>query len=113
MKIRQIIDQMTLEEKASLCSGSNGWESKGVERLQVPSVRVSDGPHGLRKQVEGTDNLGMMESIRAVCFPAGCALASSFDKNLLCKFPVIAKTVSHRTNNPSSKMEIISSRASV
>ena len=83
MKIRQIIDQMTLEEKASLCSGSNGWESKGVERLQVPSVRVSDGPHGLRKQVEGTDNLGMMESIRAVCFPAGCALASSFDKNLL------------------------------
>lgn len=42
MKIRQIIDQMTLEEKASLCSGSNGWESKGVERLQVPSVRVSE-----------------------------------------------------------------------
>ena len=83
MNIRELIGQMTLEEKASLCSGWNAWQTKPVERLGIPSLRVSDGPHGLRKQKEGADNLGIMESIRAVCFPAGCALASSFDKALL------------------------------
>ena len=78
-----LIRQMTLEEKAGLCSGRNGWQTKSVERLGIPSLRVSDGPHGLRKQGEGVDNLGVMESVPAVCFPAGCALASSFDRELL------------------------------
>ena len=74
---------MTLEEKAGLCSGLDFWHTKPVERLGVPSVMVSDGPHGLRKQAEGGDHLGINESIKAVCFPTGSCLASSFDRDLV------------------------------
>ena len=49
-KARDLVAQMTLEEKASLCSGKNFWETKAVERLGVASFMVTDGPHGLRKQ---------------------------------------------------------------
>ena len=73
---------MTLEEKAGLCSGEDFWHTKAVKRLGIPSVMVSDGPHGLRKQDEAADHLGINDSIKAVCFPAGCALASSFDREL-------------------------------
>lgn len=81
--IRDIISQMTLEEKAGLCSGRDNWHLKAVERLGIPSVMVSDGPHGLRKQDEQGDHLGINESIKAVCFPAACAAAASFDKELM------------------------------
>lgn len=81
-KIRELISKMTLEEKAGLCSGLDFWHTKGIERLGIPSVMVSDGPHGLRKQDDAADHLGVNESIKAVCFPAGCATASSFDRNL-------------------------------
>lgn len=81
-KIRELISKMTLEEKAGLCSGLDFWHTKGSERLGIPSVMVSDGPHGLRKQDDAADHLGVNESIKAVCFPAGCATASSFDRNL-------------------------------
>lgn len=81
--IRQLIAQMTLEEKAGMCSGADFWNLKGVERLGIPSVKVTDGPHGLRVQSEQTDHLGINESAEAVCFPTGCATASSFDRNLL------------------------------
>ncbi|MCI5830264.1 MAG: glycosyl hydrolase, partial [Spirochaetia bacterium] len=75
--IKQLISQMTLEEKASLCSGSSFWDTKAVDRLGIPSVMVSDGPHGLRKMnKDGT-------TITTVCFPAACATASSFDTELL------------------------------
>lgn len=83
--IQNLISQMTLEEKAGMCSGADFWHLKGVERLGIPSVMVSDGPHGLRKQSEQADHLGINDSIKAVCFPAGCAAASSFDRNLLKK----------------------------
>ena len=83
MEIQEILSQMTLEEKASLLSGLDFWHTKPVERLGVGSVMVSDGPHGLRKQAEGGDHLGVQESIRAVCFPAACASAASFDRDLL------------------------------
>lgn len=83
MDIRKIVEQMTLEEKASLCSGGDGWHTQAIERLHIPAMRVSDGPHGLRKQAEGADNLGMQKSVTAVCFPAGCALAASFDRAVL------------------------------
>mgnify|MGYP003376265188 FL=1 len=79
-KIKELVAQMTLEEKASLCSGLDFWHTKGVERLDVPSVMVSDGPHGLRKQEEEADYLGLNGSIRAVCFPAGCAMAAGFSR---------------------------------
>ena len=72
-----LIAKMTLEEKAGLCSGLDFWHTKGVERLGIPSAMLSDGPHGLRKQEEGGDHLGINDSIQAVCFLAGCAIASS------------------------------------
>lgn len=80
--IKELIDQMTLEEKASLCSGSDFWHTQPIERLGIPAVMLSDGPHGLRKQEGEGDHLGLNESIKAVCFPAACAVASSFDTDL-------------------------------
>ena len=63
---------MTLEEKAGMCSGLDFWHLKGVERLGIPSVMVSDGPHGLRKQDESGDHLGINDNIKAVPgFPSG------------------------------------------
>lgn len=81
--IKELVSQMTLEEKASMCSGADFWHTDTIERLGIPAVMVSDGPHGLRKQDEGGDHLGMNESIKAVCFPAACATANSFDKDLM------------------------------
>ena len=85
MNVKEIISQMTLEEKASLCSGEDFWHTKAVERLQIPAMMVSDGPHGLRKQDLNADHLGMNESIKAICFPTGCAMAASFDRELVAK----------------------------
>ena len=85
MNIKEVISQMTLEEKAGLCSGLDFWHTKGVERLGVQSVMVSDGPHGLRKQDDEADHLGINESIKAVCMPAACATAASFDRDLIHK----------------------------
>ena len=84
-KIRELIAQMTLEEKAGLCSGADFWHTKAVERLGVPASMVSDGPHGLRKQDQEADHLGVNDSIKAVCFPAASASAASFDKALIEK----------------------------
>ena len=81
--VKKIVSQMTLEEKAGMCSGKDFWHLKSVERLGIPEVMVSDGPHGLRKQAENTDHLGINESIKAVCFPTACATACSFDRDLL------------------------------
>ena len=83
MDVERLLSEMTLEEKAGLCSGLDFWHLKGVERLGIPSVMVTDGPHGLRKQVGETDMMGINESIRAVCFPTASALAASFDRELL------------------------------
>ena len=85
MDIKKLVSEMTLEEKAGLCSGLDFWHTKPVERLGVPSVMVSDGPHGLRKQDLEADHLGMNESIKAVCMPAACATAASFDRDLIRK----------------------------
>ena len=83
MDIKAIIEGLTLEEKAGLCSGADFWHTKAVERLGVPASMVSDGPHGLRKQEEKADHLGVNDSIKAVCFPAASATAASFDRSLL------------------------------
>ncbi|MFD1400631.1 glycoside hydrolase family 3 C-terminal domain-containing protein [Robinsoniella peoriensis] len=83
--IQNLIAQMTLEEKSGMCSGADFWQLKSIERLGIPSVKVTDGPHGLRAQDEQTDHLGINESIKAVCFPTGCATAASFDRKLLKK----------------------------
>jgi len=84
-QIRNLIAQMTLEEKAGLLSGQDFWHTKPVERLGIPRTMVSDGPHGLRKQDEEGDHLGINDSIKAVCFPAASATAASFDPDLLEK----------------------------
>ncbi|GHV16963.1 glycosyl hydrolase [Spirochaetia bacterium] len=81
--ITGLIAKMTLEEKAGMCSGADRWHMKGVERLGIPSIMMSDGPHGLRKQEAHLQ--GTRESIKAVCFPTACATASSFDRDLLRK----------------------------
>lgn len=81
--VKNILQQMTLREKAALCSGQDFWHITGVPRLGIAPAMVSDGPHGLRKQNEKADHLGVNESIQAVCFPAGCATACSFDRDLM------------------------------
>lgn len=83
--LKELISQMALEEKAGMCSGLDFWHLKGVERLGIPSVMVSDGPHGLRKQDDKADHLGINESIKAVCFPPAVLSACSFDRELLEK----------------------------
>lgn len=74
---------MTLEEKAGLCSGSDFWHTKEVERLGIPPMMMCDGPHGLRKQAGAGDHMGIGESIETVCYPTASALAASFDRNVL------------------------------
>lgn len=81
--LKQLVSQMTLEEKAGMCSGLDFWHLKHVERLGIPEVMVSDGPHGLRKQDQTADHLGMNDSIKAVCFPPAALSACSFDRDLL------------------------------
>lgn len=81
--LKKIISQMTLEEKAGMCSGLDFWHLKHVDRLGIPEVMVSDGPHGLRKQDDKGDHLGMNDSIKAVCFPPACLAACSFDRDLM------------------------------
>ncbi|MFG1732119.1 beta-glucosidase [Paenibacillus sp. 843] len=81
--IKALISQMTLEEKASLCSGLDNWHTKGVERLGIPSVMVTDGPHGLRKQRASSDHLGLFDSVPATCFPSAAGVASSWNRDLI------------------------------
>ena len=80
-KIKEILSSLTLEEKASLCSGADFWHTKKIEGKDIPVIMMSDGPHGLRKMYESSVNPN--ESIKAVCFPAACALACSYDRELV------------------------------
>ena len=81
--IKNLIQQLTLEEKASLCSGLNFWYLKGVERLGIPSIMVTDGPHGLRKQAGQADHVGLNASVPATCFPTASALAATWNRDLV------------------------------
>ncbi|HWT33884.1 MAG TPA: glycoside hydrolase family 3 N-terminal domain-containing protein, partial [Microbacterium sp.] len=74
--------ELTLEEKASLTSGADFWHLKGVDRLGIAQIMVTDGPHGLRKQGGDTDHLGLAGSVPATCFPPAVALGSSWDAAL-------------------------------
>lgn len=78
LKHQDLIDKMTLEEKCSLLSGLDFWQTKPVRDL-LPSAFVSDGPSGLRKQAEAADHLGLNPSIPAVCMPSSATIANSFD----------------------------------
>lgn len=83
--IKGLIAQMTLEEKASLCTGRDVWHTEAVERLGIPSVMVTDGPHGLRKQVENADHLGLFDSVPSTCFPSAVGIASSWNRELIAQ----------------------------
>ncbi len=82
-KAKELVAQMSLEEKASLCSGKNFWFLQGNERLGLLEIMVTDGPHGLRKQEDSADHLGLNKSVPAVCFPTAAATACTFDRDLL------------------------------
>ncbi len=83
LDVPNLVQQLTLEEKASLCSGADFWHTETIERLGIPAAMVSDGPHGIRKQENLTDHMGVAESIKAIGFPTASAMACSFDKDLL------------------------------
>ena len=82
MKHSDIISTLTLEEKASLTSGKNFWESKDILEKHIPSIFFADGPHGIRKQALAADHLGLNESLKATCFPTAVTMASSWDPSL-------------------------------
>jgi beta-glucosidase len=82
-KVSSLLGQLTLEEKASLCLGSDFWHTAPVERLGIPAIMVSDGPHGLRRQPDEADHVGISGSVPATCFPTACALASSWNPELV------------------------------
>jgi beta-glucosidase len=83
MDIPTFLRDLTLEEKASLCSGRDFWTTKPVDRLGIPSIVLTDGPHGLRLQATSGELASLHESVPATCFPTGAALASSWDRSLL------------------------------
>lgn len=85
LDIPALIARLTLEEKAELLDGSDFWHTQPVERLGIPAIMLSDGPHGLRKQQEGGDHLGLLNSVAATCFPPAAGLASSWDTSLLTR----------------------------
>ena len=80
---KELLTQLTLEEKARLCSGQDFWHLEGIGRLQLAPVMVTDGPHGLRKQGAAADHLGANKSIPATCFPTASGLASSWNRELM------------------------------
>ena len=85
LDVKKLVNELTLEEKASLCSGADFWHTKAIDRLNIPAAMVSDGPHGIRKQESLTDHMGVAESIKAIGFPTASAMACSFDRDLLHK----------------------------
>lgn len=76
------VADLTLEEKASLTSGGSFWTTKAVERVGIPAIMLTDGPHGLRKQAGSADHLGLAESVPATCFPPAVGLGASWDAEL-------------------------------
>lgn len=75
-----LLPQLTVDEAASLTSGGDAWHTQGVARLGIPGITMCDGPHGLRKDLDGTG------AVPATCFPPAATLASSWD-------PALARTV--------------------
>lgn len=83
MDIEKILNKMTLEDKIALCSGASFWETKKYETYGIPALFMCDGPHGLRKQENAADMLGVNNSRPATCFPAEVTTAGSWDPVLL------------------------------
>lgn len=82
MKHKDLIDKMTIEEKAAFLSGVSEWESREIKRLGIEAAFFSDGPHGIRKQEGAGDHLGLNASVPATCFPTAATVANSWDEAL-------------------------------
>ncbi|MBQ6163850.1 MAG: glycoside hydrolase family 3 C-terminal domain-containing protein [Clostridia bacterium] len=83
MKHPELIAQLTLEEKAAFCDGKDFWHLKSLERLELPEIMVTDGPHGLRKKLDAKENTGLLTGTPATCFPTAVTTASSWDPALI------------------------------
>lgn len=83
-KITQLISELTIEEKVALCSGRDDWSTMPIERLDIPWIWLSDGPHGLRRAPE-TNKPGYGDQLPATCFPTASALAATWDLDLIYK----------------------------
>ena len=79
----ELVQQLGSDEKVGLCTGRTFWELRGIERLGLPSLWVTDGPHGLRKQQGDSDHIGLNDSVPAICFPPAVGLASTWNRDLL------------------------------
>ena len=73
---------MTIEEKAAILSGKTVWQTREIDRLSIPSIFLSDGPHGIRKQAGAGDHLGLNASLNATCFPTAATIANSWNQDL-------------------------------
>lgn len=82
-KIKDIVEALTLEEKAGLCSGQDFWHLKSIKRLGLQAIMITDGPHGLRKQLGSADHVGLQNSVPSTCFPTASATACSWDRDLM------------------------------
>lgn len=82
-RVQKLLSSLTIEEKARLCSGKGFWHTVSYEDKKIPSIMLSDGPNGLRKQEAAEDHLGLSQSAEATCFPCAAAMASSWDVDLL------------------------------
>ncbi|MBP1042103.1 glycoside hydrolase family 3 C-terminal domain-containing protein [Vagococcus sp. BWB3-3] len=82
MKHQQLIEQLSLTQKAFLMSGASTWETVPYEALGIPAIFLADGPHGLRKQEGASDHLGLNASLKATCFPTAATVANSWDPEL-------------------------------
>ena len=82
MNIKEIVSSMSLSEKCYLLSGRDFWSTRSVERLVVPGITLSDGPHGVRRQIAAGDHLGLNPSFPATCFPTAATVANSWDVSL-------------------------------
>lgn len=80
--IAALVADLSVIEKAALLSGENVWQTRTIERLGIPAVWMSDGPHGIRKQIGSADHLGLHGSEQATCFPTAATVASSWDEDL-------------------------------
>lgn len=83
MKYQDIISKLTLQEKINLCSGKDFWHMNGVSRLDIPSICLTDGPHGLRKKIENSSGSSLNNSVPTTCFPTAATTACSWDPSLL------------------------------
>ncbi len=97
-KYKKILEQMTIDEKISMLSGANFWNTQNIDRLNIKSIMLTDGPHGLRKQGGASDHLGLNASIPATAFPTAATIANSWNKDLVREMGVYLGSEAKKEN---------------